>query len=161
MIKSIRKGLALTAAIIGLNACEVPSSHYVTIDEGEAFETRTTLRQNNAFDIRLENLPGKFRIRTEEPAPLLQDIDGDGRNDIVYIVNRLHYRECNNQGGRYNWPLQRMDYSLRFRKNLGDGSFAQEQEFFLYDGHNRGPQGFQTLFEELYCPNQEMIRESR
>lgn len=74
-----------------------------------------------AFD--RKDFSSEVNVNVENPAPLFQDIDGDGRMDLVYGIN-VHLWNSDRGEKRLGYTPT---YDVCFRKNIGNGEFAAEK----------------------------------
>lgn len=91
------------------------------------------------------NNPVDQNVNVKVPPPLIQEIDGDGLPDIIFGVN-VHIWDTDGHGKR--WGYDDM-YDVYYRKNIGQGNFAQPK-FLLRTDKGYEP-GVQILyFREEY-----------
>jgi len=126
----MRKRVGLGAIILGLTGCGSRGDPlYVDVPKG----------------IQVSGVSCDPNVNVTAPAPMFQDIDGDGKNDIVYA---LMVKEDYPRWETYNFVTDE-SYEIYFRRNLGNGEFAKPK--FLHRTIYE-PSGIETVMDFKEVP---------
>jgi len=84
-----------------------------------------------------------IRIEVSTTDSLFQDIDGDGRKDMVYVIKTTYSETCERGNSTTTGPV--FVYEVVMRRNLGDGNFGDETTILRTE--HEAPKGIQILYE--------------